>query len=173
MCIRDRGKVVRPEQRTISSTDSHGNTFEIPQKFSEYLWDDPTLTLHLYEVSFTAFEPEWFATHSNHLRDTLSSTEGSWLTYQRNPESEGLVLPLWSLTLISCPVTSAVYVGTLSHWSVSLSRTHMTSILCRWLGGSVQRIHTPYFYLVNFSCLSPIFSLKGKRLMVINVSTHL
>jgi len=89
----------------------------------------------------------------------LVSTEGSWLTYQRNPESEGLVLPLWSLTLISSPVTSAVYVWTLSHWSVSLSQTHMTSKLCRWLGGSVQRIHTPYFYSVNFSCLSPIFSL--------------
>ena len=80
--------------------------------------------------------------------------------------SRGLVLPLWSLILISLPGTSAVYnpysvsyVGPLvehtPHW-----------VLCRWLAGDNQRILIPYFIMVNFSqnintyLLSILFEVK-------------
>ena len=72
--------------------------------------------------------------------------------------SEWLVPTLWSLILISFAVTSAVYVGTLSHWTLSLSRKGVTSILCRWLAGVNQRITPPLFLMVivyhMFSILS-------------------
>jgi len=36
------------------------------------------------------------------------------------------------------------------YYNVLLSRTHTTSVLCRWLAGMNQRITPPLFYLVNF-----------------------
>jgi hypothetical protein len=59
--------------------------------------------------------------------------------------SEWLVPTLWSLVLISLAATSAVYVWILSLWRLSLSRTIVTSKLCRLLAGCSQRITAPYF----------------------------
>ena len=79
--------------------------------------------------------------------------------------SRGLVLPFWSLVLISLAVTSAVYNPNSAFYNVSLSRTHTTSVLCRWLAGANQRITPPLFYTVNF--LQIIFLLLSLSTYII------
>ena len=76
------------------------------------------------------------------LRQVKYSCDTSSFTLSR-----GLVLPFWSLTLISSP-SHRPSTFELCDLRVSLSRTHSTSKLCRWLGGSVQRIQHSLFYTV-------------------------
>ena len=63
-----------------------------------------------------------------------------WCVIQpQSPESRGLVLPFWSLKLISSP-SHRPSTFELCDLLMSLSRTWTTSKLCRWLGGEIQRI---------------------------------
>ena len=58
--------------------------------------------------------------------------------------SEGLVLPLWSLVLISTP-SHRPSTFELCDLLMPLSQASGASKLCRWLGGADQRILSPYF----------------------------
>ena len=61
--------------------------------------------------------------------------------------SRGLVLPFWSLTLISSP-SHRPSTFELCDLLMPLSQASGASKLCRWLGGSVQRIKHSLFYSV-------------------------
>ena len=61
--------------------------------------------------------------------------------------SEGLVLPLWSLVLISAP-SHRPSTFALCDLLMPLSQASGASKLCRWLGGNVQRIKHSLFYTV-------------------------
>ena len=47
-------------------------------------------------------------------------------------------------------VTSAVYVLTLPHWILPLSRIGLASVLCRWLAGVFRESLHPYFIRSTF-----------------------
>ena len=98
-------------------------------------------TLHLLSLLVIKFPP----THPTHrffhyeryislLRQVKYSCDTSSFTLSR-----GLVLPFWSLILISSP-SHRPSTFELCDLLVFLSRTHNASKLCRWLGGENQRI---------------------------------
>ena len=93
------------------------------------------------------------------LRQVKYSCDTSSFTLSR-----GLVLPFWSLVLISSAVTSAVYVWTLRLTCV-FSWSHTTSKLCRWLAGCSQRITAPYF--IRSSSFNPYFYLLSLSTYII------
>ena len=82
-----------------------------------------------------------------HSRIPIEFGSTEWCTQSDTSSftlSESLVHSLWSLRLISTP-SHRQSTFELCVLLMSLSRTWTASKLCRWLGGSVQRIHTPYF----------------------------
>jgi hypothetical protein len=74
------------------------------------------------------------------------------------PKSEWLVPTLWSLRLISAP-SHRPSTSKFAKLRLVLSQSKPRLELCRWLGGSVQRIHTPYFIWSTF--IATAISLNG------------
>ena len=91
------------------------------------------------------------ATVSNHSLPYSSVIRFDRVMYSSDTSSftlsRGLVLPFWSLKLISIPDTSAVYIR-YSGITWLLVSSQPSTELCRWLAGVNQRITLPLFYTV-------------------------
>ena len=90
-----------------------------------------------------------------HSRIPIEFVATEWCTQSDTSSltlSRSLVHSFWSLRLISTP-SQRQSTFELCVLLISLSRTWTASKLCRWLGGSVQRIHTPYFIQAKFLTL--------------------
>ena len=85
--------------------------------------------------------------------------------------SRGLVLPFWSLKLISAP-SHRQSTFELCDLLMSLSRTSGASKLCRWLGGNVQRIKHSLFYTVINSHIMYTFIFLLLKVFKLNLLTR-
>ena len=96
-------------------------------------------------MSHTALRPESFATDSNLLRE-ISEVFDRGLVDNPNvtPSLSGL-FPLSDLWYSSHAPSHRPSTFTTHELRLVLSQSKPRLKLCRWLGGSVQKFHTPYF----------------------------
>ena len=120
-------------------------TSEVSEVSLRLLWKDPTLTLLLQAMSRPALGPEALAIASNPLRE-ISEVFDRGLVDNSNvtPSLRGL-FPLSDLWYSSQAPSHRPSTFEPCVLLMPLSRTWTASKLCRWLGGSNQRIPAPYF----------------------------
>ena len=120
-------------------------TSEVSEVSLRLLWKDPTLTLLLLVMSHTALRPETLAIVSNLLREN-SEVFDKGLVDNSNvtPSLRGL-FPLSDLWYSSHAPSHRQSTFITHELRLVLSQSKLRLKLCRWLGGSVQKFHTPYF----------------------------
>ena len=167
-------KIVSGDRPSTASSDQTKHTISFSSECGwipcEPLARDPSgcrdETHHSIPYSSILYLPPSHPTHRffhyeryiSLLRQVKYSCDTSSFTLSR-----GLVLPLWSLILISAP-SHRQSTFELCELLVFLSRTHNASKLCWWLGGNVQRIKHSLFYTAKFLTLctpSSFFWVKG------------